>query len=127
MDPPDGAPTSEMAASAAASGGGSITVTVPKASVGSSTCVRLALDGWTKGRLELFLPTKTQGGDVFEPGRSVVHEAGSGNTITMVLPDYVRGRAIKITLPGGAHIASLEFGERPRLQRDAVADGERDR
>jgi hypothetical protein len=76
-----------------------------------SPCLKLELKGG-RGRLEVFLPEKGRNADVFEPGRSAVYERTNTDIVAMVLPDYVRGRMIKIVPSGDVRISSAEFGDR---------------
>jgi hypothetical protein len=95
-------------------------IPVPELSPMSAPCVRIKLKDWQQGNLEIFLPKKMESAEPFEPGRSVVCAPSGSDTVSLVLPDYVQGRAIKIAVPEGSSLQSIELGERPRLGAPAA-------
>jgi hypothetical protein len=95
-------------------------VRMPQAAPEHVPCLRFLISNWLSGSVEIFLPKKTGGDDVFEPGRSIAYETPRGSLHSLVLPDYVQGRDIKLLLPAGSHLGSIEVGQRNRISTTPI-------
>lgn len=92
--------------------GKSFVVNIPHAAPEHVPCLRFLVSNWLSGSVEIFLPKKTKSGNIFEPGRSIAYEIPSESFHSLVLPDYVQGRDVKLLLPAVSHLRSIEVGQR---------------